>query len=153
MAVCEYGCGLPRLWNSHSLFVSVTFKNICGLFPQVGILRFQNPMGFSLNSFCLYYTVNDGYSGDRYSGNDGYSGLNPPDDAILFTFSGITAIADKKLKILYQNLQSSEFRLSLMQKKRHSSREKGNSLCILRACYMMDRRSFYIKISNLPTII
>ena len=29
-----------------------------------------------------------------YSGNDGYSGLNPPDDAILFTVSGITAIAD-----------------------------------------------------------
>ena len=57
MAICEYGCGLPRLWNSHSLFVSVTFKNICGLFPQVGILRFQNPMGFSLNSFCLYYTL------------------------------------------------------------------------------------------------
>ena len=41
-------------------------------------------------------TDNDGYSGDRYSGNDGYSGLNPPDDAILFTVSGITAIADKK---------------------------------------------------------
>ena len=40
-------------------------------------------------------TVNDGYSGDRYSGNDGYSGLNPPDGAILFTVSGITAIADK----------------------------------------------------------
>ena len=41
-------------------------------------------------------TENDCYSGDRYSGNDGYSGLNPPDDAILFTVSGITAIADKK---------------------------------------------------------
>ena len=40
-------------------------------------------------------TGNDGYSGDRYSGNDGYSGLNPLDDAILFTVSGITAIADK----------------------------------------------------------
>ena len=40
-------------------------------------------------------TDNDGYSGDRYSGNDGYSGLNPPDDAILFTVSGITALADK----------------------------------------------------------
>ena len=39
-------------------------------------------------------TVNDVYSGDRYSGNDGYSGLNPPDDVILFTVSGITAIAD-----------------------------------------------------------
>ena len=43
-------------------------------------------------------TDNDGYSGDRYCGNDGYSGLNPPDDAILFTVSGITAIADKKLR-------------------------------------------------------
>ena len=40
-------------------------------------------------------TGNDGYSGDRYSGNYGYSGLNPPDDAILFTASGLTAIADK----------------------------------------------------------
>ena len=48
-------------------------------------------------------TDNDGYSGDRYSGNDGYSGLNPPDDAILFTVSGITAIADKKLEILIKN--------------------------------------------------
>ena len=45
-------------------------------------------------------TGNNGYSGDRYSGNDGYSGLNPPDDAILFTVSGITAIADKILRIL-----------------------------------------------------
>ena len=45
-------------------------------------------------------TDSDGYSGNRYSGNDGYSGLNPPDDAILFTVSGITAIADKKLEIL-----------------------------------------------------
>ena len=32
---------------------------------------------------------------DRFSGNDGYSELNPPDNAILFTVSGITAIADK----------------------------------------------------------
>ena len=42
------------------------------------------------------YTGNDVFSGDHYSGNDGYSGLNPSDDAILFTVSGITAIADKK---------------------------------------------------------
>ena len=48
-------------------------------------------------------TGNNGYSGDRYSGNDGYSGLNPPDDAILFTVNGITAIADKKLEILIKN--------------------------------------------------
>ena len=48
-------------------------------------------------------TGNDVYSGDRYSGNDRYSGPKPPDDAILFTVSGITAIADKKLEILIQN--------------------------------------------------
>ena len=47
--------------------------------------------------YLIRNTGNDGYNGDRYSGNDGYSGLNPPDDAILFTVSGITAIADKKL--------------------------------------------------------
>ena len=45
------------------------------------------------------YTGNNGYSGDPYSGNDGYSGLKTPDDAILFTVSGITAIADKILDI------------------------------------------------------
>ena len=50
VAVCSYGCGLPSLWNSQYMFVYVTFINICGLFPQVGILRFQNPVGFSLNS-------------------------------------------------------------------------------------------------------
>ena len=57
VAVCSYGCGLPSLWNSQYVFVYVTFINICGLFPQVGILRFQNPMGFSLNSFCLYHAL------------------------------------------------------------------------------------------------
>ena len=44
----------------------------------------------------LECTEYDRYSGDLYSGNDRYSGLKPPDDAILFTVSGITAIADKK---------------------------------------------------------
>ena len=57
-------------------------------------------------------TVNDGYSGDRYSGNDGYSGLNPPHDAILFTVSGITAIADK----IFGNFDKNDdfFRILLM---------------------------------------
>ena len=41
-------------------------------------------------------TGNDRYSGDGYSGIDRYSGTKNPDDAILFTVSGITAIADKK---------------------------------------------------------
>ena len=49
------------------------------------------------------YTGNDRYSGDRYSGNDGYSGLKTPDDAILFTVSGITAIADKNCHFLDAN--------------------------------------------------
>ena len=42
--------------------------------------------------FCTGYDV---YSGDPYSGKDDYSGLTPPDDAILFTVSGITVVADK----------------------------------------------------------
>ena len=41
-------------------------------------------------------TGNDVYSGDRFCGNDGFSGPKPPDHAILFTVSGITAIGDKK---------------------------------------------------------
>ena len=32
-------------------------------------------------------TVNDRYSGDRFSGNDGFSGTKTPDDANLFTVS------------------------------------------------------------------
>ena len=39
-------------------------------------------------------TVNDPYSGDRYSGIDRYSGTKNPDDAILITVSGITAIVE-----------------------------------------------------------
>ena len=51
-------------------------------------------------------TENDVYSGDHYSGNDDYSGLNPPDDAILFTVSGITVIADKKFGDFDKNAAS-----------------------------------------------
>ena len=50
-------------------------------------------------------TGNDVYSGDHYSGNDRYSGLKTPDDAILFTVNGITAIADKKLEILIKKIE------------------------------------------------
>ena len=39
-------------------------------------------------------TVNDRYSGDRFSGNDGFSGTKNPDDAILFTVSGITVLVE-----------------------------------------------------------
>ena len=53
---------------------------------------------FHLHVFAKTLTTgNDVYSGDRYSGNDGYNGLNPPDDAFIFTVSGITAIADQKI--------------------------------------------------------
>ena len=41
-----------------------------------------------------YYTVNDRYSGDRFSGNDGFSGRKLPDAAILFTVSGITVLVE-----------------------------------------------------------
>ena len=43
-------------------------------------------------------TVNDRHSGDRFSGNDGFSGTKNPDDAILFTVSGITAIVEQKFR-------------------------------------------------------
>ena len=44
------------------------------------------------------YTGNDRYSGHGYSGIDRYSGTKTPDDAILFTVSGITAIVDQKIQ-------------------------------------------------------
>ena len=52
---------------------------------------------------CKYiYTGNDRYSGHGYSGIDRYSGTKTPDDAILFTVSGITAIVE-------QNFQKYQF--------------------------------------------
>ena len=39
-------------------------------------------------------TVKDCYSEDRFSGNDGFSGTKTPDDAILFTVSGITVLVE-----------------------------------------------------------
>ena len=44
----------------------------------------------------LYSTGNDRYSGHGYSGIHRYSGTKAPDDAILFTVSGITAIVEQK---------------------------------------------------------
>ena len=43
-------------------------------------------------------TGNDRYSGHGYSGIDRFSGTKPPDDAILFTVSGITAIVEQKFR-------------------------------------------------------
>ena len=46
----------------------------------------------------LFYTGNDRYSGHGYSGIHRYSGTKTPDDAILFTVSGITAIVEQKFR-------------------------------------------------------
>ena len=43
-------------------------------------------------------TGKDRYSGHGYSGIDRYSGTKTPDDAILFTVSGITAIVEQKFR-------------------------------------------------------
>ena len=40
-------------------------------------------------------TGNDRYSGHGYSGIDRFRGTKTPDDAILFTVSGITAIVEQ----------------------------------------------------------
>ena len=61
--------------------------------------RFPSSSGRVTGTFLCANTGNNGYSGDRYSGNNGYSGQKTPDNAILFTVSGITAIADKKMEI------------------------------------------------------
>ena len=45
-------------------------------------------------AFAVCSTGNDRYSGDRFSGNDRFSGTKTPDDAILFTVSGITVIVE-----------------------------------------------------------
>ena len=58
--------------------------------------HFHIIIGLNSSTAWKYYTGNDVYSGDRFCGNDDFSGLKTPDHAILFTVSGITAIADKK---------------------------------------------------------
>ena len=45
-------------------------------------------------------TASDPFSGHGYSGNDGFSGTKTPDDAILFTVSGITVLVELFWKIL-----------------------------------------------------
>ena len=47
---------------------------------------------------CVINTGNDRYSRHGYSGIDRYSGTKNPDDAILFTVSGITAIVEQKFQ-------------------------------------------------------
>ena len=43
-------------------------------------------------------TGNDRYNGHGYSGIDRYSGTKTPDNAILFTVSGITVIVEQKFR-------------------------------------------------------
>merc|ERR1719471_2851665 len=48
--------------------------------------------------YCFLYDKKDSTGNDRYSGIDRYSGTKNPDDAILFTVSGITAIVEQKFR-------------------------------------------------------
>ena len=65
----------------------------------------QRPESF--HYFHQQNTGNDRYSGHGYSGIDRYSGTKNPDDAILFTVSGITAIVEQKFrKFLFFEAQS-----------------------------------------------
>ena len=45
-------------------------------------------------------TASDPFSGHGYSGKDSFSGTKTPDDAILFTVSGITVLVELFWKIL-----------------------------------------------------
>ena len=51
-----------------------------------------------MNIIDMPSTDNDRYSGHGYSGIHRYSGTKTPDDAILFTVSGITAIVEQKFR-------------------------------------------------------
>ena len=59
----------------------------------------------------LYNTGNDRYSGHGYSGNDRFNGTKPPDDAILFTVSGITAIVEQKFRKLWVSSENFDAKL------------------------------------------
>ena len=51
-------------------------------------------------------TGNDRYSGHGYSGIDRFSGTKTPDDAILFTVSGITAIVEQKFRCFFRDFDA-----------------------------------------------
>ena len=105
-------------WNCRFTNFDRSFEKHHSIFVNIHIYCFEYPSRFRLQlqgegtyqkkldeKTFLFSTEDDVYSGDLYSGNDGYSGLNPPDDAILFTVSGITAIADKKFEILIKEIE------------------------------------------------
>ena len=61
--------------------------NLCLVSVDFSVFQFEVSSVFT-------NTVNDRHSGDRFSGNDGLSGTKNPDDAILFTVSGITVLVE-----------------------------------------------------------
>ena len=58
----------------------------------------QKILKFQYSEQIFRTTGNDRYSGHGYSGIDRFSGTKNPDDAILFTFSGITAVVEQKFR-------------------------------------------------------
>ena len=81
----------------------------------------------------IFLTVNDRYSGDRFSGNDGFSGTKIPDDAILFTDSGITVLVELfwKSVTLFVNFLTYFMQKVMIYEKNikicQNSRKKSNS--------------------------
>ena len=64
-------------------------------------LLFTKILNYTKDRLCRNATLstgNDRYSGHGYSGIHRYSGTKPPDDAILFTVSGITALVEQKFR-------------------------------------------------------
>ena len=55
---------------------------------------------YELSRKLMLNTASDPFSGHGYSGKDGFSGTKTPDDAILFTVSGITVLVELFWKIL-----------------------------------------------------
>ena len=69
--------------------------------------EFVLPLHFLQDTLrCLANTGNDRYSGHGYSGIHRYSGTKTPDDAILFTVSGITAIVEQKFRFFSENVDA-----------------------------------------------
>ena len=89
------------LKKSKKVFLRRKFFGLQSAFATVKNFRLENqicplPSVFLLGT--VHSTGNDRYSGHGYSGIDRYSGTKTPDDAILFTVSGITAIVEQKFR-------------------------------------------------------
>ena len=82
-----------RYWNRLDKPFPLHGKLLCRL-SLVLIIDLNVVVGIKNN------TASDLFSGHGYSGNDGFSGTKTPDDAILFTVSGITVLVELFWKIL-----------------------------------------------------